>query len=93
MSNLSFSWESLFLSSEKDVVDSGYNEKDSYSVHDIYMRWKPKAINNLTVITGIDNIFDTAYISHISENRMAKGYNTADYEPGRNIKVTLAYKF
>jgi len=93
MSNLALSWESLFLSSEKDVVDAGYNEKDSYSVHDVALRWEPQTVNNLTVITGIDNIFDKAYVSHISENRMAKGFNTADYEPGRNLKVTLAYKF
>ena len=93
MPNLALSWESLFLLKEQDVVDAGYNEKDSYSVHDIALRWAPQNINNLTVIAGVDNIFDKAYISHISENRTIKGYNTADYEPGRNVKVTLAYKF
>lgn len=93
MPNLALSWESLFMFKEKDVVAAGYDEKKSFNVHDIAMRWEPKAVKGLTVIAGVDNIFDEAYISHISENRTARGYSTADYEPGRSFKVTLSYKF
>lgn len=97
MSNLSLSWESLFAMDEKDTAGDEYNEKDSYNVHDIAVNYKPSNVKNLTVIAGVDNIFDEEYVSHISENRnyTISGVNvsTADYEPGRNIKVTLAYKF
>lgn len=91
--NLKFSWTSLFAFKEKDVASSTYNEKDSYNVHDIALNWKPKAIKGLSVIAGVDNIFDKEYISHISENRTIRGTNTADFEAGRNMKLTLAYKF
>lgn len=97
LSNLSVSWDSLIAFKQDDVAGSEYNVKNSYDVHDIALNWKPQAIRNLTVITGVDNIFDEAYVSHISENRTyivsGNQISTADYEPGRNFKVTLAYKF
>lgn len=98
LANLSLSWESLFVMKEEDVAEplssvNYYNEKDGYNVHDIAFNYKPVSVKNLTLIAGIDNIFDKEYISHISENRTVKGYSTADIEPGRNVKVSLAYKF
>jgi len=91
--NLDLSWESLFMFSEDDVPSSSYNEKESYNVHDVALNWKPKEYKGLTVIAGIDNIFDKSYTSHTSEDRTVNGVSTADLEPGRNFKVTLAYKF
>ena len=97
LSNLSIAWDSLFGFKQDDVAGSEYNIKDAYNVHDFTVNWKPKVIKNLTLIAGVDNIFDEAYISHISENRsFLVGSNlvsTGDYEAGRNVKVTLAYKF
>ncbi len=96
--NLAISWETLHQKEETDTAGSAYNVKKSYTVHDIAMNYKPQSVKNLTVIAGIDNIFDKEYTSHISENRsftLSDGntYSTADLEPGRNIKVSLAYKF
>lgn len=97
LSNLSIAWDSLFGFKQDDVAGSEYNIKNAYNVHDFAVNWKPKVIKNLTLIAGVDNIFDEAYISHISENRsFLVGSNlvsTGDYEAGRNVKVTLAYKF
>lgn len=97
LSNLSVSWDSLIAFKQDDVAGTEYNVKNSYDVHDVALNWKPQAVKNLTVITGIDNIFDEEYVSHISENRTytvsGNQISTADYEPGRNFKVTLAYKF
>lgn len=97
LSNLSIAWDSLFGFKQDDVAGSEYNIKDAYNVHDFAVNWKPKVIKNLTLIAGVDNIFDEDYISHISENRsFLVGSNlvsTGDYEAGRNVKVTLAYKF
>lgn len=97
MPNLSVSWDSLVVLDQNDVPEGAYLEKESYDVHDIAVNWKPKAVKGLTVIAGIDNIFDEAYYSHISENRLltvaGEDHVSTDYEPGRNFKVTLAYKF
>lgn len=97
LSNLSLSWDSLFGFKQDDTAGSEYNIKDAYNVHDFAVNWKPKVAKNLTIIAGVDNIFDEAYVSHISENRsFTVGNNlisTGDYEAGRNFKVTLAYKF
>lgn len=97
LSNLSASWDSLFVREQNDLADADQNVKEAYNVHDIALNWKPTGVKNLTLITGVDNIFDKAYVSHISENRsfLVSGnlVSTADYEPGRNFKLTLAYKF
>ena len=97
LTNLSLSWESEFAFKQDDLAGSEYNIKNSYNVHDFAVNWKPESIKNLTLISGVDNIFDEAYVSHISENRSftvsGKSVSTADYEAGRNFKVTLAYKF
>ncbi len=92
--NLNLSWNSLFVLKEDDTPNnSQYLEKESYNVHDAALRWKPSSVKGLTLITGVDNIFDKKYASHISENRIFGGTKTTDYEPGRNFKVTLSYKF
>jgi len=95
--NLSLEWSSLFGFKQNDVPGSEYNIKDAYNVHDIAVNWKPSKVKNLTLIAGIDNIFDEKYVSHISENRSftvsGNLVSTADYEPGRNFKLTLSYKF
>ena len=97
LSNLSLSWDSLFVREQNDLAGTEYNVKESYNVHDMAINWKPNGIKGLSIIAGIDNIFDKAYVSHISENRsfLVSGnlISTADYEPGRNFKLTLAYKF
>ncbi|MGP2657523.1 TonB-dependent receptor domain-containing protein [Malaciobacter sp. WC5094] len=91
--NLDLSWNSLFVLKEDDVQSGAYLEKEAYNVHDAALKWKPSSIKGLTLITGVDNIFDKKYASHISENRIFSGNKTTDYEPGRNFKVTLSYKF
>ncbi len=95
------SWESLFVMSENDVPKNTpytYNEKKAYNVHDIAVKWKPRAVKGLSIIAGVDNIFDEEYSSHISESRTLNlrgggSESSRDYEPGRNFKVTLSYKF
>lgn len=99
-SNLELAWESLFVAEEDDIPSgTAYRVKESYNIHDIAIKWSPSSTKGLSVVTGVDNIFDKVYSSHISENRMiapspgAALASTKDYEPGRNFKVTLAYKF
>ncbi len=95
---MSVHWDSIFVSKEDDRPDGAeYNVKEAYNVHDIAFNWEPKSVKGLKVTAGIDNIFDEAYVSHISENRSftlsGSEASTADYEPGRNVKIMAAYQF
>lgn len=93
MKNLSLSWDSLFVMKEESKYIAAQNIKEAYDVHDIAVKWKPHSAKGLTLIAGIDNIFDETYVSHASENRTLSGVSLADYEPGRNVKLSFAYEF
>ena len=98
---MSVHWDSIFVAEEKDRPEGDeYNVKKPYNVHDIAFNWEPLAVKGLVLTAGIDNIFDEAYVSHISENRSlapsrdsTETKSTADYEPGRNVKFSVAYQF
>lgn len=93
LKNLTVTWDSLFVMKEKRKYIAAQNTKEAYDVHDIAVKWKPKSVKGLTLIAGVDNIFDKTYISHASENRTLSNVNLADYEPGRNVKLSFAYEF
>lgn len=67
-----------------DNVDDASEERDGYSVFDLYMQWAPKeqTLRGLTVNLGVDNVFDRDY------ERVFAGVS----EPGRNIKGSIAYR-
>ncbi|BFM21144.1 TonB-dependent receptor domain-containing protein [Gilvimarinus japonicus] len=72
------------------------NAKDGFTVHNISLQWQP--LQRLQLTAGIDNVFDEFYASQSSRTgtsfhpRFGQLYLT-DYEPGRNIKATVAYQF
>ncbi|MCP4321626.1 MAG: TonB-dependent receptor [Alteromonadales bacterium] len=74
------------------------NSKMSYSVHNLSVNWQPEQVDGLSLIFGIDNVFDEFYASQSSHTGVSfhplfgKLY-LMDYEPGRNIKATIAYQF
>ncbi|CAM2069193.1 TonB-dependent receptor [Sulfidibacter corallicola] len=95
-------WDSLVAGD----VDAGLdldgatrdNAKDSFSVHNVSARWMPRRLEGLSLTLGVDNLFDEFYASHSSRTglsfhpRFGELY-LLDYEPGRNIKATLAFQF
>lgn len=87
-----FGWTSIVVLDEDNVLE-GTADKDGYNVHNLYVQWLPSQAQNLSVTFGIDNIFDEAYVSHASRTGLARGLNTDDYEPGRNVKLSAAYQF
>ena len=93
MKNLSLSWDSLFVMEEERQYIAAQQTKEAYDVHDIAVKWKPSSVKGLTLIAGVDNIFDESYVSHASENRLLSGVSLSDYEPGRNIKLSFSYEF
>ncbi|MCB1755342.1 MAG: TonB-dependent receptor [Gammaproteobacteria bacterium] len=98
--DLSLHWESLLVDDVKADLDldgaTADNAKDGYSVHNVSAKWSPKSIKGLGVTVGIDNIFDEFYASQSSRTglslhpRFGELY-LQDYEPGRNIKLTVSY--
>lgn len=74
------------------------SSKLGYSVHNISVRWQPRMVDGLSLTFGIDNLFDEYYASQASRTGVSfhpvfgELYLT-DYEPGRNVKASLAYQF
>jgi hemoglobin/transferrin/lactoferrin receptor protein len=74
------------------------NSKDAFTVHNISARWTPKFADGLALTLGVDNLFDEFYASQSSRTgtsfhpRFGQLY-LLDYEPGRNVKATVAYQF
>lgn len=100
--NVVTSWE---VQSVQDV-DSGVdldgatldNSKEGFVVHNLSTRWTPDAVEGLTLVFGIDNVFDEFYASQssrtgVSFHPLFGELYLQDFEPGRNIKATVQYKF
>lgn len=73
------------------------NEKAGFTVHNISARWQTN-IENLSLTLGVDNLFDEFYASQSSRtgssfHPLFRDLYLTDYEPGRNIKVSVAYNF
>ncbi|MDU8924820.1 TonB-dependent receptor [Pasteurellaceae bacterium LIM206] len=62
--------------------------KQEYAVSNAYVSWVPQQYKNVELIFGIDNIFNKAYKDHSTQY-----YNAVDYDPGRNYKLSVSYRF
>ena len=100
--DLALHWDMLMVDDIDDGLTIGGattdNSKMSYTVHNLSIHWQPEQLDGLSIIFGIDNVFDEFYASQSSHTgltvhpRFDELY-LMDYEPGRNIKATIAYKF
>lgn len=101
--NVDLHWDVLIV----DDVDAGPdldgatldNAKDGFTLHNISAKWLAEgSLDGLSITVGIDNLFDEYYASQSSRTgvsfhpRFGQLY-LLDYEPGRNMKATVAYKF
>ena len=82
-------WRSTYVAS---ITDNKQNTKPNYDVHDVYMNYTPRQLDNIKATVGVYNLFDEAYASHSSRLNTAD-FTTTDFEPGRNIKASLTYQF
>ena len=88
----------LFFNS-KNVASANSDEKTkvpSYAVHDLYATYAPDSgrFKGLEINAGVYNLFDKAYASHSQRSADFTGdSNAIDWEPGRNFKLSVAYKF
>lgn len=103
-SGVSLHWDTLWVDSVDDYIDldnsttDTNNAKDSYAVHNISVRWQLKQVDGLSLTFGIDNLLDEYYASQSSRTGVATHpffgpLYLQDYEPGRNVKATVAYQF
>lgn len=81
--DMTFNWNSLFIGK----FDKNGVKKPGFGVSDFSVSWAPSKgkLKGLEATVGVYNIFDKLYLSHTA--------NANDYEPGRNIKLTVSYKF
>lgn len=100
--NTSIHWEIMHVSDVDDGLNldgaSKNNAKDSFTVQNIQARWDVQSAEGLTVIVGVDNLFDEFYASQSSRTGLSShprfgDLYLLDYEPGRNIKATVSYRF
>jgi len=84
--------------SSLDISTTVSTVKDGYTLHNLSINWLPEQVTGLSVIVGIDNLFDEYYVNQSS--RTGSGFHPlfgqlylVDYEQGRNIKATIAYQF
>lgn len=59
------------------------DERDDYTVVDLYATWRPDRIDSLRLDVGVDNIFDENY------ERVFAGVS----QPGTNFKIAASYQF
>ncbi|QPH99895.1 TonB-dependent receptor [Campylobacter concisus] len=89
----------LIYFASKNTISAGDNETTkipSYAVSDIYASYTPSSgkFKGLEINAGIYNLFNKTYASQ--SQRMADytgNPNYVDWEPGRNFKVNISYKF
>jgi len=89
----------LIYFASKNTVSAG-NDKSvnipSYAVSDIYATYSPSSgkFKGLEINAGIYNLFNKVYASQSQRTADYTGDpNYVDWEPGRNFKVNVSYKF
>lgn len=79
------------------IADTQFIDKPGYAVVDVFGRWRPFHDDRIEVLAGVYNVFDEQYRAHAS---VADYSAIPDYEivrglpePGRNVRVTLAFRY
>ena len=88
---LSVGWDARFVE-KLDFVRSGQDEKASYAVHDVFVRWQPTRALSLGL--AINNLFDKFYYdqgTYYSRNNATAPYGLP--EPGRDFRLSASYTF
>jgi len=75
-------------------VPNGSSPRDGYAVHDVYAQWQPTGKDDVTVTLTIKNLFDKFYYEQSSFGYLARWGAVAGFpEPGRDIRVSAAWRF
>ncbi|MEM7562344.1 MAG: TonB-dependent receptor [Pseudomonadota bacterium] len=72
-------------------------DKPGYTVHDIYLSWRPMSIKGMTFNVAVLNLLDEEYRDHSSVGDYGDiaGYETVVglNEPGRDLRLSVSYQF
>ena len=89
----------LIYFASKDTISAGNDTVahiPSYAVSDLYLTYAPSGgkFKGLEINAGLYNMFNKAYVSQSQRVAQYTGdANAIDWEPGRNFKVSVSYKF
>lgn len=79
------------------IDETQFIDKDGYSIHDIYVKWEPLNSDILTINLSVQNLFDEHYRDHSSVgdyNNISGWEGVAGlYETGRDVRLSVSYKF
>lgn len=81
-------WNTMLVRKVYEHKATGDTLKESYAVSNAYVSWAPQQVKGLELTFGIDNIFNRAY-----KDQSTQYYSAVDYDPGRNYKLSVSYKF
>lgn len=84
---LSFGY-TLELVADLKSVPQGQPQRDGYHIHSVRAHWNP--VRDLELAFAVDNLFDRRYANHTSLFSQSTGILD---EPGRDIRLSLAYNF
>ena len=99
--NVTLHWDVLHVDDVDAALDLDGatldNAKDGFTVQNISARWQPEQVSGLSLTLGVDNLTDKFYASQSSRTgvsfhpRFGRLY-LQDFEPGRNVKMTVTFE-
>ncbi|WP_299773213.1 TonB-dependent receptor [uncultured Pseudoteredinibacter sp.] len=91
--NLELGWSGRFVQ-EMDDVQEDYIPKPAFNTQDVYLEWLPMGDEQLSVNLTVSNALDKYYLDHGTFGYDPDSQRTIGLpEPGRDMRLTLAYKF
>lgn len=91
--HLRLGWTGRLVEKLTDVPE-GSDPRDGYAVHDVYAQWQPAGKDDFTLTLTIKNLFDKFYYEQSSFGYVPRWGAVAGFpEPGRDIRVSAAWRF
>lgn len=91
--NLSMGWSLRFVESFEEG-DEPLAFKDSYSVHDIYIRWIYGELQTTSITLAVSNLFDEFYVDQSTAGYNSRLQQVAGLpEAGRSLKLSASFQF
>jgi hemoglobin/transferrin/lactoferrin receptor protein len=87
--NLELGWNNRTVESEEGYALVGTDvslKRDSYTVHDFYVNWKPFDDDNMNINVSLNNAFNKFYYPHSQRGETLAGV-------GRDIRLGVNYTF
>lgn len=79
------------------IGDTQFVDKPGYTTVDLFSRWAPFANPDVEILAAVYNLFDETYRAHASpaDYSAIPGYEIVQgvHEPGRNVRLTVVYRF